>query len=658
MADPSFQALAPAAQEAARNAYFAQNVLPNIPKEANASAIRLKFDQDTQIKAPAAPAPPPQSGSDLASAQAGSLLRHPFTTGIGALENAVSAVTGGAGAVADAVTGSDPGTHNWAYQPRTQAGQEQAQIQQGAAAGIGRGYDAAFGTGPLAATLKERLPEAAAAVGTVAGAAGIPKAMAGESAAIPASAQEVVDRMAAASPQNQVAASAAPRLSSVSPELQQAVVSAAQKTGGAVNPEVLTRHVEADSLPVKINLTEGQATQDPVILSQEMNLRGKQPALAARFNEQNKQLVDNVQAIRDQIGPDVFSTNPAEHGDTLIEAYKAKDAAAQAQITAKYQALKDANGGQFPVDARALLDNATAQLHKDLLFDHAPRAVMNTLGRLADDGSMTFENYESLRTNLARIQRSFTADGNEKAAAGVIRNAMEQLPLSPGAAQLKPLADAARSAARTQFQALDADPAYKAAVNDSVPPDRFVDRYVINAPRDQLAVMRQNLATDPTATQTMSVAALDHLRKSARIDADWNGNFSQAGFNKGLQALGPKLNSLVDPKTAEQLSTLGNVARYTQFQPRGSFVNNSNTFVAGAADYSASALEGAANVAAGGVPVGTWARKSVQALSAGKAVRQATAPGAGLDRLNTSPAVQRMLEAARLKAAQQSGMQP
>lgn len=123
------------------------------------------------------PAAPIQSGADLAAAQAGSLLRHPFTTGIGALENAVSAVTGGAGAVADAVTGSDPGTHNWAYQPRTQAGQEQAQIQQGAAAGIGRGYDAAFGTGPLAATLKERLPEAAAAVGTVAGAAEVPRAM-------------------------------------------------------------------------------------------------------------------------------------------------------------------------------------------------------------------------------------------------------------------------------------------------------------------------------------------------------------------------------------------------------------------------------------------------------------------------------------------------
>ena len=472
-------------------------------------------------------------------------------------------------------------------------------------------------------------------------------------------AEDVLAAQYGNSPQSMGAASAAPRLTNVSPELQQAVVKAAQKTGGAINPDVLTRHLEADSLPVKVQLTEGQATQDPTLISQEQNTRGSQKALSDHFNQQNKQLVDNVQAIRDQVGPDVFSTNPVEHADTLIDAYKAKDAAAQSDITAKYQALRDANGGQFPVDAQSLLTHATVQLHKDLLFDHAPRSIMNTLGRLADNGNMTFENFESLRSNLARIQRSLSADGNEKAAAGVIRNAMEQLPLSPGAAQLKPLADAARAAAKSQFDALRADPAYDAAVNDKVSPDRFVNRFVINGARDDVALMRQNLAYNPTAVQTLGVSALDHLRNSARIDPDYNGNFSQAGFNKGLQSLGPKLNALVDPKTAEQLSTLGNVARYTQFQPRGSFVNNSNTLVSQAADYGAGALEGAANVAAHGIPVGTWARKGMQSLGAAKTARQSVSPGAGLDRLTTpSPQYQAMLEAARRKAAQQSGMQP
>ncbi len=38
-------------------------------------------------------------------------------------ENALSGITAGAGSLADAVTGSDPGTHNWAYRPRTPGGQ-------------------------------------------------------------------------------------------------------------------------------------------------------------------------------------------------------------------------------------------------------------------------------------------------------------------------------------------------------------------------------------------------------------------------------------------------------------------------------------------------------------------------------------------------------
>lgn len=447
-------------------------------------------------------------------------------------------------------------------------------------------------------------------------------------------AQDVVSQLD--SKQSMGAASAAPRMTNVSPELQRAVVDAAQRTGGAVNPEVLGRHIEADSLPVKIQLTPGQASQDPSMISTEMNNRGRIAGLPDLLNEQNRRLIQNVQAIRDQVGPDVFSANPVEHGDTLIQAYKDKAAVADADINQKYQALRDANGGSFPVSAPTLLKNATSALNQELLLDHAPKSVMSTLGRLADDDNMTYQNFESLRTNLARISRSST-DGNERAAAGVIRSAMEELPLKPGAAELKPLADAARTAARNQFQALDADPAYKAAVNESVPPDRFVQKYVIGAPRDQLALMRDNLKDNETATQTMGVAALDHLRQSAGIDQSGNGTFSQAGFNKHLQALSPKLGSLLDPNTIEQLETLGNVARYTQAQPKGSFVNNSNTLVGALAGHAANAAEGMANVAAKGFPIGTITRKVLQNRSDAKIARDIMKPYGGLADLPEKP---------------------
>jgi hypothetical protein len=451
-----------------------------------------------------------------------------------------------------------------------------------------------------------------------------------------ATAEDILARQVANSPQSMGAAAASPNLTGVSQELKDAVVKAAKKNGGAINPEVLARHVEASTLPVPMQLTEGMATQSPRLISMEQNMRGRYPQLTERHNDLNRQLGQNVQAIRDEVGPDVFSTNHVEHGDTLIAAYRAKAAAADSQIDGLYQKLRDAAGQNFPVDGKAILENATKELHKRLLFDHAPPEIMRTLDRLATNG-MTFENFESLRTNLARTMRSPSVDGNVKAAAGVIREEMENLPLGPAAAQLKPYADAARSAARAQFRALDADPAYKAAVEGSVPPDRFVSRFVINAPRDDVVMMRDNLADNPTATQTMGVSALDHLRDAARLSPHYEGNFASASYNKALLGLSPKIQALLPAQAAENLEKLGNVARYTTAQPKGSFVNNSNTFVAGAADYGAGALEGMVNVAAQGVPIGTWGRKAIENARSGGKVRQSLTPGAGLGNLQPKP---------------------
>jgi len=435
------------------------------------------------------------------------------------------------------------------------------------------------------------------------------------------------------SPQSLSAAAASPALAGASPELQQAVRNAAQR-GGAVNQDVLTRHLEADSLPVKIQLTQGQATQDPTIISQERNLRAKYPALADKYNQQNGQLVQNVQAIRDAVGPEVFSANPVDHGESLISAYKAKDTAAQADISAKYKALSDANGGDLPMDGRTFARTAQTALKQDMKAPFLPGSVQKIVDGFADGEPMTFTNFENLRTILAAEARKAdrAGDGNASRAISVVRDSLENMPISSDALGVKALADEARSAARARFQAMDADPAYKAAVDDSVPADRFVQRFITgpSATRDGVATMRTNLADQPSANQTMAVAALDHLKKAAGISDDWTGNFRQGGFNKALQALSPKLGSLLDPKTAETLDRLGRVSRNVAEQPVGSSVNNSNTAVAALANQGKNALESVANVAAHGVPVGTWARRGFDHLGAGRFVKQATAPGAGL----------------------------
>lgn len=436
----------------------------------------------------------------------------------------------------------------------------------------------------------------------------------------------------AASKQSMGAAGAAVDLKKLSPELRDAVQKAVQKTGGAVNEDVLARQVQAESLPVPVRLSEGQSLGDERLISIEQNARGKNEAYSKGFQEQNKALVQNLRSFRDEAGPDVFSTNSVEHGDTLISRYKAIDEARNSDISSKYQALRDAAGGDFPVDTPALLTNVRGALKKDLATAKAPADVMAFLDEKAAAGTMSLEDFESLRTSLARIQRS-AADGQERHAAGVIRKQIEEMPLRADAANLKSVADEARSAARERFQALDADPAYKAAVTDKVSPDAFVQKFVIGGTRDNVAKLAEAMGGDEAAKQTVKVATLDHLRKAAGIDPDFNGNFTQAGYNKALQHLSPKMLSLLDPKTAEQVSTLGDVARYTQFQPKGSFVNNSNTFVAAAGSKAADALEGMLNYKTGGIPVASAVRKQMNENKVRKQAEATFAPGAGLTKL-------------------------
>lgn len=603
------------------------------------SSAQPAFDPDAYLSQPAAAAAP-ASAAQPKDLQHEELLPILWQGG----KQIAGIAAHGVGTLVDVATGTAPGAGSHAESFAAPFATEptlQDQEQQRMAAGVSQTYDKTFGTGPLASTLKERIPQAAEAISTaVPLARGAVGAVGRFRAPAPIDAQAAMDAAAANSPQSMGAAAAAPRLTSLSPELQEGVRKAVQQTGGAVPPETLTRHVEADSLPVKIQLTEGQATQDPRIISQEMNTRGRTPEMVSRLSEQNQQLKDNVQALRDQVGPDVFSANPVEHGDTLIKSYQDKDAPIKADITAKYKALEDANGGQFPLDTNGFVKSTDAALNKAFKSNSVPSDLAANLNELRNGRQMTFGDFESLRSDAADAARTST-DGRQRAAAVIIRDQLENMPLTPEAAKLKPLADAARSAAKARFDALEADPAYDAAVHGTIPPDRFVQKFVTGpgATRDGVATMRQNLAHDPTATQTMGVAALDHLRQSAGIDPMGNGNFTQAGFNKALVAMDPKLQSLVDPKTAEHLSTLGNVARYTQAQPRGSFVNNSNTLVGSLAEHGKNLAEGAANTFLGAriVPVGSLVREAAQKRAAAQATARSLAPGAGLTRLPDVP---------------------
>jgi len=404
------------------------------------------------------------------------------------------------------------------------------------------------------------------------------------------------------------------------------------------NVPTFMRHIEADSLPVPVRLTEGQATGDIVKLSNEQNRRGKDPELAQRFNEQNGLLIENLNEIRGNAAPDAYGTKIIENSQGIIDAYKTIDAARSEKITAAYKALEDANGGQFPIDGITLAKNAETMLGKKLKTEFLSPSIKSQLERFKSGEPMTFENFEAMRTNLAaeirKAERS--GDGNAAMASSIVREALEQLPLTgQAAAKLKPLADTARGLAKERFDMLKKDPAYKAAVDDAVAADKYLQKFVVNGVNKNIATMVNHLGKDSVAHQHMAAGTINWLKDKAGI-VDETGNFTQAGFNKALKQLVDVKNmeQIFTPDAASQLKTVGNVARYTQAQPRGAFVNNSNTLAAALAEKAkqgvGAAVQGGLNAVVPGLQLGT----SVMEMRARRAnaaeVKKALEIGAGV----------------------------
>lgn len=386
-----------------------------------------------------------------------------------------------------------------------------------------------------------------------------------------------------------------------------------------INLPALESHVQALNLPIPISLTRGQATGDLVALSNELNRRGELQNIAYRMGETNKALIENLSAIRDRAAPDLPGSKSSDFGQIVIDTYKGIDNDRRTVIGNLYKDLEKAAGGNFPIDSRTFVNNADAQLSKKLKSEFVPPTIQRQLQAYRDGGRMDFEQFEALRTNLAtEIRKAERAgDGNASMALSIIRDSLEDLPLTGEAAALKPLADAARTAARERFEALKRDPAYKAAVDDKVAPENFVETFVLSKGKGtekNVQTMMEALGKGTDGQHAVAANIIEYLRSKS---VDQQGNFSQAAYNKALKELDPKLQNIFDGASAQTLRDLGEVARKVMAQPKGSFANNSNTFVSALADKFGKGAEQALNLAIPGASIGTAAAQ-VRARRAGR----------------------------------------
>lgn len=608
---------------------------------------------------------------------------------VGAGEAVLHAVTGAAGTAVGGVAGvgsllmgrgaqGAEDTIDWwkqalTYEPRTPAGAGATDVGAHALAKAAAPVQAVknfagssaeeAGWGPLASTAMNMAPDAILAL---VGAPGVPKGGASILEDVAAAGRAVgADKLAAklqpaadfvryggatlpaADPltgfgADSASAAAASRINAaknISPELLDDL--RAQTQRGPLDPAAVDRQIDADALPIRMRLMEGQASKDPEVWSREFNAKGKDREVADRFNKQNQQLIDNLDEFRREAAPQAVAHDPVQSGQNIIDAYKAVDNAANEQIDAAYQAARDANGGDLPMDGQAFAAQADAALKKNMKARYLPSDIAGDLAEIRDTGVMSFETFDNMRTNIAAAVRKAErgGDGNAIAALNLTRDALERAEPIGRVAEVKPLFDRARSLARARFDRIKADPAYKAAVNDDVGvgessplADKFVQKYIVGAPRAHVERLMGTLAGDELAMETVRAAPFNYLKQKAGIDPYRNeGNFSQHGYNRALAELMPKLDLLAGEELAEQAQRLGRVAYDVKGEPVGSFPNRSNTFIAASAEAAKGLAERSANTLIGGniVPVGSWAREKLDARIAKKESKERLRPAAG-----------------------------
>ena len=344
-----------------------------------------------------------------------------------------------------------------------------------------------------------------------------------------------------------------------------------------MNTKAIAKRIDADELG--ISLSEGQATGDVVKISREQN----DPKNAHFFNQQNTALAQRLEDVKKEASPNIPSTiKKIELGENVKNAYKEKYNILNEPVKEAYKKLEDASGFQLKVDATEMVNNIDKELNRKGQSTYLNKDVAKAFKNIKKSKSMTFEQLEALRTDLATEMRRAerAGDGNAAKAAFTARQAIEDTPFLDIPEKLKSLASEARRLNREKMQILKNDPAFEAAAYDSVSPDKFLDKYVIKGDNKTINTMINNLGKDSFAHQNIKYYVTDHLAEKTGIT---NGtNFNQKSYNSALKNLSEfkKLDAIYDSGTKAKLERIGRVGFDVQHQPKGNFINNSKTFVA------------------------------------------------------------------------------
>lgn len=379
----------------------------------------------------------------------------------------------------------------------------------------------------------------------------------------------------------------------------------ALRAGQELDPAAVRRLAEFQTIGA--TPTRGMVTQDPVRITQEMNLAkmgansadGGLQGLARVQNQNNARLIDVMNESGANRG------DPFRAGQQAIGAIQGRDADMASRVTSLYQQARDTSGRAADLDRVAFSTRVSELLDDAMVGGALPKDVESMVNWIANNAKpqgmhgsipMPFnvDIAEQLKTRIATLQRN-TSDGSARHALGLVRQALDETPLMsaptvnpgnlpsvPGTVPPSPMQlgqesinafNQARDAARQRFGWQESARPIEAALNGAQP-DKFVENFVIRGSVADASAVARNAPVEEVKT-----AILSHLKdKALNGAADEVGKFSQSAYNKALNQIGDrKLALFFTPEEVTQLRTVGRVASYMQNQPVGSAVNNSNS---------------------------------------------------------------------------------
>lgn len=442
------------------------------------------------------------------------------------------------------------------------------------------------------------------------------------------------------------------------------------KIGQDLNGEALKRLI--DFRRTGLTPTAGAVSLDPVQITREKNLSkigvntsdASLQRLAQVENQNNAALIRNLNE-----GGAANAADPYATGEQLVGALTGYADRQKQGIGRLYDAARDSSGRSANLDGYAFTSRANQLLDEKMLGYAVPESVSRRLNQIASgEVPFTVEFAEQMKTVLGDIARSDRGGATAKAMS-VIRQALDDTPIraqnvNPGnlpailgavppsmAGAGQDAVDAfnrARSANRQFMGQVERTPALAAAL-DGAAPDNFLNKYVIgksanvrdvdaltsilrgdrinpqNLPATAEQIAKLPAGDGRQALEATKNAIVDHLKRQALGGAaDEVGNFSQSAYNKALRDIGErKLSLFFSPEEIDKLKAVGRVASYTQFQPRGSAVNNSNSGALAAGSF----LD-FLGTASARLPLGL--KDTVSGTISGMQARQAMTPGRGL----------------------------